>query len=113
LPLSKASAVGYHHAMDRPNVLFLMTDQERQPVTYDLDADPCEARNLAADPDYATVREALLGVLARERSRKRLTRRHPVPYADVEPLPPPAQGALTLPNPPAWLVRLVDRATRL
>jgi arylsulfatase A-like enzyme len=80
---------------------------------YDLDADPCEARNLAADPEYAAVREGLLGVLSRERSRKRLTRRHPVPYADVEPLPPPARRLVTLREAPAWLVRLVDRATRL
>lgn len=80
---------------------------------YDLDADPCEACNLAADPEYAAVREALLGVLARERGRKRLTRRRPVAYADVEPLPTPPRRLLTLREAPAWLVRLLDRATRL
>ncbi len=80
---------------------------------YDLDADPCEAHNLAADPQYAAAREALLGLLERERRRKRLERRRPVPYADVEPLPAPARRLLTLRQPPAWLLRLIDRATRL
>jgi hypothetical protein len=80
---------------------------------YDLDADPCEARNLAADPRYAEVRAALLGLLARERRRKRLARRHPVPYADVEPLPAPRRRLVTLRRPPAWLLRLIDRRTRL
>lgn len=80
---------------------------------YDLDADPSEVRNLAGDPAYAAVRQSLLELLARERRGKRLSRRRPVPYADIEPLPMPPRRFLALREAPTWLLRLVDRATRL
>jgi len=42
---------------DRPNVLFLMDDEHRPDVLFDLATDPGETANLLDDPGYADAVE--------------------------------------------------------
>jgi arylsulfatase A-like enzyme len=80
---------------------------------YDLDADPAELDNRAGRREDAALRAHLEGVLARERAQKRLARRHPRPYATIEPAAPPPGPWIDL---EAWapgVLGLLDRLVRV
>ncbi len=73
---------------------------------YDLDADPAEAHNLAADPSFAPVLAAMRLRLKEEHAHSIPERHRPWPYAERRPAP---TGRVTPPKPALIFRRMLQR----